>query len=388
MQRIAIYLSIAALAFSVPRFSHQREAATQRELSAANIASTGWYNMQSFVPPYTNPHVAFEEEWLLSCVMPNGAIAMSPAKDTVIPYFSNLAALSLLNRNPEVVRKYIQWYLDHVGKDDPWRMKGTITDYQYEGNREISTRSYDSADAYAGTFLTLVAEYYKATGDSELVIENLQKLYDVADTILALQAKDGLVRAKISDPSKYLMDNCEAYRGLIDFAHMLSLIGDASSALKYYTRGEAIRRGIQNKLWDPTTNTYFWRVHWLGFRQRANMRKWYPDAVSQLFPILTEVISPNSEQAQAIWNLFNQHFPGWPSLNHGQKFAWTQVAYVCYKMGDIQTTQHFLNSLLRLFSVRGKPSTWYSLESSMLIMLNDALWKPSLTPDLDGPRAL
>ncbi|MGB9866995.1 MAG: hypothetical protein ACPLPR_03665 [Bacillota bacterium] len=313
---------------------------------------------------------------------------MSPAKDYVVPYFSNLAALSLLNRNPGVVRNYIQWYIDHVGKHDPWGLKGTITDYRYEGGTEISTGNYDSADAYAGTFLTLVAEYYRATGDSALIGANLEKLYQVADAIASLQAGDGLVVAKISDPSKYLMDNCEAYRGLIDFAHMLSVLGEGTSAVKYYTIGEAIRRGIETRLWDPTTGTYFWRVHWLGFRQRPNMGKWYPDAVSQLFPILTGIVSPNSEQAQSTWKLFNQYFPGWPFLDHGQKFAWTQVAYVCYRMGDPQTTRRFLDSLVRLFSVRGKPSTWHPLESSMLIMLNDALWNSQASSDVYSPKSL
>lgn len=335
------------------------------------------YQLDPFLPAIANPSADLEANWLLSSVRDDGAIAMSPTQDRVVPYFSNLAAISLLNRDPAVVKKYIQWYVAHLGKHDPWGMKGTVTDYIYRGSQEISTRSYDSADAYAGTFLTLALEYHRATSDSDYLKQILPQLYAVADTIVALQSGDGLVRAKISDPSKYLMDNCEAYRGLIDFAHLLSMLGEQSNAVKYYRKAEAIREGIEHRLWDPTTNSYYWRIHWLGFRQRSDLRKWYPDAVSQLYPILTEVISPNSDQARSIWESFNRHFPGWPRLDHGQKFAWTQVAYVSFKMGDMQKSQSFVESVKRLFDISGKPGSWHVMESSMLIMVKDALWQDS-----------
>ena len=342
-----------------------------------NLLQNVDYRLDPLAPTMVNPSAALEEKWLLSSIREDGAIAMSPSKDRVVPYFSNLAALALLNRNPEAVKKYIQWYVAHLGKHDPWGMKGTITDYIYKGDEEISTLDYDSADAYAGTFLTLVLEYHNATGDSTFLETILPQLHEVANTILALQSKDGLVRAKISDPSKYLMDNCEAYRGLCDFSHLLSMLGDQTDAVKYYRKAQAIRQGIQQRLWDPKTNSYYWRVHWLGFRQRSNLAKWYPDAISQLYPILTQVIAPNSDEAKAIWDSFNRHFPGWPVLNRGQKFAWRKGASVSFKMGDMERSQTFVESLKRLFEVKGKPASWYATESSMLIMVKDILWQDS-----------
>ena len=117
-------------------------------------------------------------------------------------------------------------YLSQLNRPDRWGLSGTIYDYEVErhgfaaGSEAteivmIATRNYDSADSYAATFLTLVSEYYYKTQDSELVTANLDDINLVAQVIVSLQDKDGLVFVKPGSRTKYLMDNAENYRGLI-----------------------------------------------------------------------------------------------------------------------------------------------------------------------------
>jgi hypothetical protein len=61
---------------------------------------------------------------------------------------------------------------------------------------------------------------------------------------------DGLTYALASHKVKYLMDNCEAYRGLEDFGKLLDSLG-SGEAPHYRARAKSIAAGIERMLWNP-----------------------------------------------------------------------------------------------------------------------------------------
>lgn len=331
----------------------------------------------------TSAHLAglIEDEsaWLLSCRLPNGAIAQSPGSNTVIPYFANLAAKTLLRINPEAVRDYITWYLSSLNKPDKWGLCGTIYDFRVEyivtdpqaGEPStlvmmVPTASYDSADSYASTFLSLVSDYYFTTGDKELIRSNLQHINMVANVVVQLQDEDGLVFVKPGSWTKYLMDNAENYRGLSDWSQVLLEEGLADDAEHFKNAAENIRQGIFNVLYDRRKGTYAWSISPLR-KRFPREGKWYPDGVSQLYLLTCGLVSPEDPEAQAIWLNFVKNFPARQTGGKKDVFPWAGVAVASLKMGDRMRAMEFVNWAGEQYLVKDRPYPWYVLESANLI---------------------
>lgn len=326
-----------------------------------------------------------EREWLLQCQLPGGAITQTPDSDTVIPYFGNLAARSLVDIDPSRAKDYISWYLDHLNFPDRWGLYGTIYDYKVRGNTLEPTRNYDSADSYASTFLSLVAYYHKKTGDSSFIRENLDLINQVADVIVNLQDKDGLVFVKPASRTKYLMDNAENYRGITDWASTLEELGFHDKAASYRKVAEAIRDGIQRVLYDPATGKYAWSYSPLG-KRLPKRGKWYPDGVSQVYLLSCGVLDPGDPRAIRIWQEFNAEFPGWELGVKNDRFPWGTIAVAAYMMNDSEKARRYLEWAMRAFVTQGRPYPWYVLESSSFITLESLLdqrGEPE-TPSLAG----
>lgn len=144
----------------------------------------------------------------------------------LVPYFANLAAINLLPYNPEKVKNYIKWYLEHLNYPDKYGLTGTIYDFYISESSETPLYTYDSADSYAATFLFLTYLYANRTQDYQLIRENLQRMKDVAYVIAYLQDTDGLVKALPYVNIKYLVDNIENVCGLRAFSLLLRRLKD------------------------------------------------------------------------------------------------------------------------------------------------------------------
>ncbi len=302
-----------------------------------------------------------EVEWLISCQLPNGAIAQTPDGALVIPYFANLAAAVIAEYEPARCVQYMNWYISSMNAPDRWGLSGTIYDYINQNGRLVSQRKYDSADSYASTFLSLVSRYYRLTGDSDFVQANLPSIEAVAGVITALQDEDGLVRVAPNSQTKYLMDNAENYRGLMDWADVAGSLGyDDLSASR---RGEAqrIASGIETTLRRPEGDDYAWAYSWYGHRYPKSGR-WYPDAVSQVFLISTGIIGPDDPRAVSIWERLNSQFPRWDQGENGDRFPWTEMAVAAVTMRDDARAGRFLDWVSDHFQERQYP--WHVLESS------------------------
>lgn len=319
--------------------------------------------------------VSHQADWLLACRTASGTFAVAPGADLIIPYFANQAAWALLPEYAREVKGHLEWYLAHLNRSDRWGLAGTVYDYRIEGDREVPTGSYDSADAYAATFLTAVARYWQVTGDTRFVQDRRADLDLVAQVIVALQDTDGLAWARPGHWVKYLMDNAENFQGLADYAWLLGELGDGDAARYWAGRAEAVRAGIRQVMYNPRRGDYYWAVKMSGTRRLPNWRQWYPDAVAQLFPVLCGVESPDSRTSRAVYERFVRFYPGWASLPRSGRSPWGVITPVAVTMGD---TDHLEAGLASTRELPARASVWHAGEAAYLLQAA-RLWLSHLT---------
>ena len=204
-------------------------------------------------------------------------------RDHVSPYFANLYALSLVRHGlgEGEVRGYVAWYLDHLNYPDRHGLTGTIDD-----------------------MIVLLDEWEQSGGDRALLEANRARIQDVAWLLLRLQDPDGLVRALPDANARYLMDNCEAYAGLLAYDALSRRLG-WDTGPRHRVAAEDIREAVLSRLSDGPGR----RFHWAdagGVPHRSDWDVFYPDALAQLFPILYGVVDARSDLAQHLWREFEQ----------------------------------------------------------------------------------
>jgi len=295
-----------------------------------------------------------------SSVAASGAILYGASQ--INPYYSNLAAIGLTH-DPAgygTVQRWMQWYINHLNWPDKWGLYGTTYDYDYNNGVETSRVYADSTDSYAATFLTLAWTFYQ-TGDAaaqNYVKSIASQLDSIGGVLIQTQQNDGLTWAKPDYQIKYLMDNCEAYRGLRDLAAIFqNALGDANKATYYNAAADHMLQGIES-LWSNGA--------WAMYKDNAgnlvapNMGKWYPDATSQLFPVLEGVIAAADSRSQQAYTSVNNAWPGWPSLSYNAQdpFPWILVGDAAIIMGDTTRVATYIQSIETKYVKNGFHWTW------------------------------
>lgn len=322
--------------------------------------------------PYQNNLTATGSWMARDSVAPDGAILYGSSE--IVPYYSNLAAIGL-TKNPTnypIVENWMKWYINHLNWPDQWGVYGTIYDYSYNNGAESSLNNADSTDSYAATFLSLAWAYYN-TGDAtaQSFVKTLSyQLNAIAKALLATQQSDGLTWAKPNYQIKYLMDNCEAYRGLRDAALLFqNAFNDSTNAQLYNSKADLMLQGI-NGMWMGS----HWAVYKDGIGRfiGPNMGTWYPDATSQMFPVMQNVIAASDSRSVQAYNSFNAAWPGWPTLsfNSQDPFPWVMIGAAAAMMGDTSRTNTYINTIDNKYVNTGFPWTWYSMEAGWFMRLN------------------
>ena len=290
---------------------------------------------------------------LLESQLPSGAIKVAPDSDRIVPYFANLAAMALVQSRPAYVRDYLAWYLAHLNRPDRFGLPGTVYDYTVDpSGRERATEGYDSADSYAATFLSLLEAYVESTQDLDFVLTHLEDIALVASVIPRLQDTDGLVWATASRREKFLMDNAENYRGLCDYAEVLTLVGLADAAAAARATAEGIKEGVETRLWDSSRGNYAWGIYtyWLGgfrlgeSRRESSWRRWYPDTTAQVFPVICGLLDPSDSRAVSLYDNLNTWHPGWVSQTKRDPHPWSVLGYAAAVMGDTERATAFVRA--------------------------------------------
>ncbi|MEW6397690.1 MAG: hypothetical protein AB1503_00780, partial [Bacillota bacterium] len=236
--------------------------------------------------------------------------------------------------------------------------------------------SYDSADAYAATFLSAVARYWQVTGDTHFVQDHRAELDLVAGVIVALQDTDGLAWARPGHWVKYLMDNAENFQGLSDYGWLLGRLGDGDAARYWAGRAEAIRGGIRQVMFNPRRGDYYWAVKMSGTRRVPNWRQWYPDAVAQLFPVLCGVEPPDSRISRAVYQRFVHFYPAWAARPRPGRSPWGVITLVAVTMDDTADLEAGLASARE---IPARAPFWHAGEAAYLLSAA-RLWLSHLSP--------
>jgi hypothetical protein len=327
--------------------------------------------------------VILEQEagWIAGLPFASGAIptygepiANYDGKYKVIPYFTNMGLLGLLEQPgyAPVVRNYMNWYFSHLNRTATENVPaGSVFDYVVETDKitETATHDFDSTDSYASTFINLLRKYAEATGDTAYLLEHKEDIHLVAGAMLSTRQSDGLTWAKPAYRVKYLMDNTEVYKGLRDMEWICAnVFGDEAAAARYRQHKEEVWTGIQNGLWSESRNAYAYAKMEDGTLLFPDWNSFYADAAAQLFPIWTGVLAPDSERALQLYNTFNAHHPGWPQLTKGDAFPWALLAYTAAIMGDKARVDLFLRSVKDTYIDRNHPWPWYVMESGVTML--------------------
>lgn len=325
--------------------------------------------------PYWN-NLKATSNWVTATgVAPDGALLYGSSQ--INPYYSNLAAIGL-TKDPgsyAIVQRWMQWYINHLNWPDKWGLYGTTYDYSYNNGAEVSLINADSTDSYAATFLSLSWAYYN-TGDAnaQAYVRTLSYQLDaIGQVIVKTQQPDGLTWAKPDYQIKYLMDNCEAYRGLRDLALVYqNAFNDTAKAQYYNAKADLMLQGI-NGMWLNGS----WAVYKDGVGNLAapNYSVWYADATSQLFPVLMGVIPASDPRSQQVYNKFNAAWPGWPNLsfNAVDPFPWVMVADTAALMGDAPRANTYISNIQSKYAANGFPWPFYDMEAGWYMRLNNYL---------------
>ncbi|HQT92370.1 MAG TPA: hypothetical protein PL001_10135, partial [Candidatus Kryptobacter bacterium] len=150
--------------------------------------------------------ISMESQYLDSCVVSSGAIIMSrnmlhtfqgTSHYKICPYFSNFAALALLDNptpaNLRIVKNWMTWVFNHLNSD------GSIYDYYVDslsGGTELPSidaypreniPDYDSKDSYAATFLTLARRYVEVVpADTSWLRGYSEQLQSIGDALYSV----------------------------------------------------------------------------------------------------------------------------------------------------------------------------------------------------------
>jgi hypothetical protein len=304
--------------------------------------------------------------------LPDGAILYG--SDKIMPYFGNIAAIGW-TKDPArhaAVKAWMEWYLSHLNWPDKWGLYGTTYDYNVSGSIETPTNDADSTDSYAATFLSLAWAFYR-TGDpsAQAYVKSISYQLDTIGGVIVLtQQSDGLTWAKPDWKIKYLMDNCEAYRGLRDLALLFQYaFNNPGSAAWYNAHADKMYQGIQS-MWQGSSFAIYRDAN--AWQLAPKWSTWYPDATSQLFPVLMGVVAPSDAKARQLYSKFNGAWPGWPELsfNSQDAFPWVLVADAAALMGDAARVNTYVNTVQARYVNAGFPWPWYSAEAGWFLRLD------------------
>ena len=268
--------------------------------------------------PYTNGYL----------VAPNGMLNW---------YFSNLGLISIIQYLSQAdLNTYVLGYLNLYLRS--LTVNSTIQDVSFvPGSTNFSLIPSDSDDSYAATFLSLATRYVRASQNWAWWTVNEAALKNIAYRNLAVMQKpsDGLTSTfqpprNMVNSFGYLMDNCESYRGLRDFASVLRDLGETADANYYDLVATGIVSGISIRLYDSARSGFMTSD---GDVQATTA--FYAGTTCQAFPQAFGLNELSAYYDKA-WSYLNLYSPNWQNGQY-DPFPWAILGFVAAKRG--QTAQ-------------------------------------------------
>lgn len=266
-------------------------------------------------------------------------------------YFAHLGLLPIVQfLSPADLEKFIRGSLDaYLRNLNP---NGTIDDVNFPFGR-ANTASFtkvlsDSDDSYAATFLSLAARYLRAGGNWAWWEANKLRIKDLAYRNLAQTAKrTGLTSVFQASRSQtnsigYLMDNCEVYRGLRDFAALLRSRGDVADANYYDLLASNAATGMA-ALFNVAGGAFV-----ASDASPLPEATFYPGTTCQVFPQAFGVteLAPLFDRG---WAFLNAKSPGWDDGRY-DPYAWAVLGFVAAKRGQTVQARAQMSSIEKRFA--------------------------------------
>lgn len=326
-----------------------------------------------------------ETQWLASLQLDNGAIPMTYSANGELrmsPYFADFAALALLDnadKYAENVKKYMDWHFAHLNtaEDEYNGLDGTIYDYliTVQNGKVIDEKvshpeggdPYDSTDSYAATFLIVAYKYLQKTGDIAYITAHASELGRIA-SVMTATLHNGLTYAKPNHKVKYLMDNCEVYEGAVAAAELFKALDGVygDMAEKCTDLALQVKDSINNKLWNFVGGYYTPERTLHGIPTKVfSWKIYYPQATSQLFPITSGIIEPETERAKHLYEKFSDSF-AWESFGYDDAFYWGNNVLAAAIMNDVDGVREYMKSYEPLTEAHSWPL--YNADSARVAM--------------------
>lgn len=265
--------------------------------------------------------IASDADWILGAITPDGAICTYPDKTFISPYMANYAAVGLARAFQATTQKkyadaafaYLTWYANHAAADP----NGYVEDQNVpsDGGTETPTGSYDSTDAYAGTFLWATWEWYVAAESDATTLGTLHPgLTAALKAIASTQQSDGLTWATPAYQVKYLMDQAEAYVGLLAAVPIAGTLGDTAMQTQATQMASEMATGIAS-MWNSTAGLYARAKLSDGSLDTTSWGTLYPDALAQawIVGLGDEIFQGKVVPAMRASTLMSTFLTSWPT---------------------------------------------------------------------------
>ncbi len=305
-----------------------------------------------------------DQAWIAQMQLPSGVLPQRPLSQntaTVIPYFSAMAAMALLENNTtyiDHVTAYLEWMFDRLNdaNSDYFSVDGTLSNFTItvleDGSYQERKSKYDSVDSYAALNISLLLKTYQTTQDLSFFIKHQTSILRIFNALLSTRVDNNLSAVSVGNQTQYLMDNIEVQIGIQDGIELIEQL------IKHTQQSEAFQKvydqliewehlnakAIENDLWDESSQMYHVGLSVNG--QPIVFRSWdrfYPDAVAQLFPMMHRMIDPKDTRAQVLYEQFSQAYQ-WQAFSYRTEgdFYWTMIGYVAALMEDVEQVKAYL----------------------------------------------
>ena len=254
-------------------------------------------------------------------------------------YFSGTALYWALGTPPadgvdlmRVTEDWLRWCFDNVDGD------GKFGRYFYyaDGSTAAATVPPDAEDSASAMVLAVLAKFVELKGSTDFLTASgmRSKVELVADVMVELQQLNDLTWASTDYPFFLTEDVAEVFAGFTAAAYLMdNVFNDSSKAATYRDAGSRIQSAILNLLYDTTGNGLF---DWALDTPSDLARSWYPDAISQVWPILFGVIDPDSSMARDLVRKISEQWDSEtdPQRNWVDRLDATSVALAALMTGD------------------------------------------------------
>jgi len=330
-----------------------------------------------------------EQAWIKDIQLENGALPfreLSNGTATIIPYFSAISGMALLHDidtdYSNQVMHYIEWMLENLNdsSSDYFNIDGTMSNfkvnYMNDNSYQVIPYKYDSVDSYTALMISLIMRANEKTKNIEFLIKYEREIIRVLNALLSTRLDNGLSIVSVGNRTQYIMDNVEVNYGLRDGIKLVNRLLEVSNEslelklIKTKLVGwlDDNTKAIEELLWNNDKGTY--NVALNENNQIVEFKSWdnfYPDAVAQLFPIIFEVIEPDSTRANALYDAFNMNYQ-WEDFIYRETgdFYWTVIVYVAALMEDESRVKEYLSYYQENF-METHPYPLYNAEAAWIV---------------------